>query len=286
MFELKYDILDDLNAKTVNVQELSDRINLEDEHIVTIPEFHQKMTDTECSHLLVVCIQKPLNSELPNVDLMRSSLNLVIHRFFGDDVPDVQVTYGCFDVIDMVRFIMDMTYDDFCAWEEIREFLTYQNKNTPSVVLKIPVKLPLYTNEHQVNKMLNFAASMRAAYFPEATKVKKCGPLLLYKLNEDGPYEKAKRADNLGFIYEIKFKNDYYHLNDRIHVCYAAEAMHLFFNDEECVAETVQKWFNKYSSSPLSDGVFTAQQMKNYIENYNSISNYVQRFAPSGVNVM
>ena len=51
MFELKYDILDDLDAKTVNVQELSDRTNSEDEYIVTIPEFHQKLTDTECSHL-------------------------------------------------------------------------------------------------------------------------------------------------------------------------------------------------------------------------------------------
>ena len=258
MFELKYDILDDLNAKSVNVQDLSDGTNSEDDHIVTIPEFHQKLTDTECSHLLVVCIQKPLNSELPNVDFMRSSLNLVIHRFFGDDVPDVQVTYGCFDVIDMTRFIMDMTYDDFCSWEELHESLKYEHKNTPSVVLKIPVKLPLYTNEHQVNKMLNFVASMRAAYFSEARKVKKFGPLLLYKLIEDGPYEKAQPADNLGFIYEIKFKNNYYHSNYMIHVCYAAEAMHLFFNDEECVAETFQKWFNKYSSSPLSNGLFTA----------------------------
>ena len=266
MFELKYDILDNLDAKTVNVQELSDRTNPKDEYIVTIPEFHQKLTDTECSHLLVVCIQKPFNSELPNVDLMRSSLNLIVHRFFGDDVPDVQVTYGRFDVIDMIRFITDMTYDDFCSWEEHYESLKYEHKNTPSVILKIPVKLPLYTNEHQVNKMLNFAASMRAAYFPEAKKVKQCGPLLLYKLFEDGPYEKAERADNFEFIYEIKFKNNDYHLNYMIYVCYAVEAMHLFFNDEECVAETVQKWFNKYSSNPLLNGLFTAQQLKNYID--------------------
>lgn len=269
MFELKYDILDDLDAKTVNVQELSDRTNPEDEYIVTIPEFHQKLTDTECSHLLVVCIQKPFNSELPNVDLMRSSLNLIVHRFFGVDVPDVQVTYGHFDVIDMIRFITDMTYDDFCSWEESYESLKYEYKNTPSVVLKIPVKLPLYTNEHQVNKMLNFAASMCAAYFPEATKLKRYESMLLYKLIEDGPYEEAERADGLKNAYKIKFKNDYYHLDDRINVCYAAESMYLFFNDEECVAKTVQKWFNKYSSRPLSDGVFTAQQMKKYIDQYN-----------------
>ena len=268
MFELKYDILDDLDAKTVNVQELSDRTNPKDEHIVTIPEFHQKLTDTECSHLLVVCIQKPFNSELPNVDLMRSSLNLIVHRFFGDDVPDVQVTYGRFDVIDMVRFITDMTYDDFCSWEESYESMKYEHKNTRSVVLKIPVKLPLYTNEHQVNKMLNFAASMRAAYFPEAKKVKKCGPLLLYKLFEDGPYEKAELAYSLSEAYEIKFNNDDYHIDDMLNVCYAAKSMYLCFNDKECGAETVQKWSNKYYSMPLSNGVFTAQQMENYIEKY------------------
>lgn len=265
MFELKYDILDDLDAKTVNVQELSDRITPEDEYIVTIPEFHQKLIDTECSHLLVVCIQKPFNSELPNVDLMRSSLNLIVHRFFGDDVPDVQVTYGRFDVIDMIRFITDMTYDDFCSWEEHYESLKYEHKNTPSVVLKIPVKLPLYKNEHQVNKMLNFAASMRAAYLPEAKKVNMCGQFLLYKLFEDGPYEKAERADSLSEAYEIKFNNDNYHIDNMLNVCYAAKSMYLFFNDKECVAETVQKWSNKYYSRPLSNGMFTAQQMENYI---------------------
>ena len=96
--------------------------------------------------------------------------------------------------------------------------------------------------------------------------------MLLYKLFEDGPYEKAERADSLSEAYEIKFNNDDYHIDDMLNVCYAAKSMY-FFNDKECVAETVQKRFNKYSSRPLSNGVFTAQQMENYIEEYKK--NYI-----------
>ena len=273
MFELKYDILDDLDAKTVNVQELSDNGET-DSHTISVSDFYQKVTDTECSHILVVGIQI---AEDVQIEQIKERINQIVHRFFPD-VPDAHVTFPTNSVSSVCTIISAMTFNDFTDYDNYGGYLEYTKlKNTvSSALIKIPIKLPFYTNAHIVNKMLNFMASLRGAYvFNRTAKISR---MLVYSLYEDGPYKVPEKLDIGGFIYNIKF-NKTFHLNDTTDVYLIVEGMCLLFNDGECITKAVQDWFAKYSSVPLFGGPYTYEKLKTAYENYKELNDRITKDA-------
>ena len=267
MFEIKYDILDDLDVKTVNVQELSDNSET-DSHTISVPEFYQRITDAECSHILVVGIQMEKDVQIEQI---MERINQIVHRFFPD-VPDAHVTFLTNSLLSVCINISAMTFSDFTDYDNYECYLEYTKlKNTVySALIKIPIKLPFYTNAHNVNRMLKFMASIRGAYvFKRTAKISR---MLVYSLYEDGPYKVPEKIDISESIYNIKF-NKTYNLHDTTDVLYLiVEGMRLLFNDSECITKAVQDWFAKYSSVPLFGGQYTYEKLKTSYENYKELN--------------
>ena len=265
---LNYDILDDLDARQSNaVQKVID----EDDVPVVLPtvaEFYEAMTQAECSHMLIVTVQL---DDWIDIDDLKESMNTVVHRFFPD-VPDVQMTYVNISASTAISFMSEWTLqdcEDFGLRDEFLERL--QDKLTFSALFKIPVKVPYVCTEHWIRKLLNFMASLRGTYWKY--KDTKIGRMLVWKLYEDGPYEKPKMLDAIGHVFNFKFRGrESSHLNDYINVREVCISIRTFFEDsDDLIARVVQEWCRKYCPNALKGGIYTPTQLNTFYENYKLI---------------
>lgn len=265
MFELKYDILDDLDALQSNcVMRAIDASDIKPER-KSVAQFYDELTKSECSHLLVLAMQWEKTIDF---DSIRENFYAVVHRFFPD-VPDVYLSYSPSIPADWTNVLTHSTFDHFVEAEKTHEHIDYEKRLNPySVVFKIPIKLPFCCNKHLVKKMLNFICSTYGVYY-KYRRMTRFTPLLLYAFNEDGPYMPAKRIEDMTtLVYKAKFGQSF-HLQDQKDMFTITSAMCYFFDDKECCAAASQEWFNKYAPSHLNDKILSYEELSTIY--YNTI---------------
>lgn len=162
MFELKYDILDDLDARTTNTAERAIASSDENDcrEYTTPQEYYRYMARVDCTHLFSLTV---LDGWMIDLKRVVEEIRAVAENYF-DDCPPVMCVYNPWEKVrslDKINEIVEEASQEvFVNLDDLSEY------NYEIINIRIPIKMDdSLSKQRRILKMINFLLTLRKTYF-------------------------------------------------------------------------------------------------------------------------